>query len=55
MSIVVKPDGRILVNQIQNGVQYSSVTHANMEAQKLHDTHYPQATLILCKPETETK
>jgi len=48
MTIQVRPDGRILVNGIQNGVRYHSVALANSEAKKLQAKHYPHATVIEC-------
>ena len=47
MTIQIQPDGRILVNFIQQGIQYSSVALANSEAQKMKESHYPAANLIL--------
>lgn len=46
MTIAVQKDGRVLIDQIQRGVQYSSTSLANSQAAKLH-VQYPHAKLIL--------
>lgn len=49
MTIQVTSEGRILVDFIQHGINYSTVALANQEATKLHEKTYPNAKLILCE------
>ena len=53
MTIRVKEDGRILVDGIQNGVQYHTAALANSQAKLLKEKHYPHATIIECPTHTK--